>query len=53
MLGGEFVPNIETTEIGYFSLDSLPNVSEDKSNKEQIRMCFDAYKNENWKVQFD
>lgn len=53
LLGGEFVPNIETTEIGYFSLDSLPNVSEDKSNKEQIRMCFDAYKNENWKVQFD
>lgn len=53
LLGGEFVPNIETTEIGYFSLDSLPNVSEDKSNKEQIRMCFEAYKNENWKVKFD
>lgn len=53
LLGGEFVPNIETTEIGYFSLDNLPNVSEDKSNKEQIRMCFEAYKNENWKVKFD
>lgn len=53
LLGGEFVPNIETTEMGYFSLDNLPNVSEDKSNKEQIRMCFEAYKNENWKVKFD
>lgn len=53
LLGGEFVPNIETTEIGYFSLDNLPSVSEDKSNTEQIRMCFEAYKNENWKVQFD
>lgn len=53
LLGGEFVHNIETTEMGYFSLDNLPNVSEDKSNKEQIRMCFEAYKNENWKVKFD
>lgn len=53
LLGGEFVPNIETTEIGYFSLDNLPSVSEDKSNTEQIRMCFEAYKNENWKVKFD
>lgn len=53
LLGGEFVPNIETTEIEYFSLDNLPNISEDKSNREQIEMCFEAYKNENWKVKFD
>ena len=53
LIGGEFTPNIETTEIGYFSLDNLPNVSEDKSNREQIKMCFEAYKDENWSVKFD
>ena len=46
LIGGEFTPNIETTEIGYFDLDNLPSVSEDKSNREQIKMCFEAYKNE-------
>ena len=53
LIGGEFTPNIETTEIGYFDLDNLPSVSEDKSNREQIKMCFEAYKNENWQVKFD
>ena len=40
LIGGEFVENIETTEIGYFSLDNLPNLSNEKSNFEQIEMCF-------------
>lgn len=53
LIGGEFIPNIETTEIGYFSLDNLPNLSDDKTTKEQIEMCFEAYKNENWQVKFD
>ncbi len=51
--GGEFVQNIETTEIGYFSLDDLPSLSEEKTNVEQIEMCFRAKDNENWKVIFD
>ena len=54
VIGGEFVENIETTEIEYFSLDELPNsLAEEKTTKEQIEMCFKAYKDENWKVQFD
>lgn len=54
VIGGEFVENIETTEIKYFSLDELPNsLAEEKTTKEQIEMCFKAYKDENWKVQFD
>ena len=54
VVGGEFVENIETTEIKYFSLDEIPNdLAEEKNNKEQIEMCFEAYKNENWQVQFD
>ena len=54
VIGGEFVENIETTEIKYFSLDELPNsLAEEKTTKEQIEMCFKAYKDENWQVQFD
>lgn len=52
--GGKFVENIETTEIRYFSLDDIPsNLAEEKTNKEQIEMCFNAYKDENWQTQFD
>ena len=54
VVGGEFIENIETTEINYFSLDEIPdNLAEEKTNKEQIEMCFEAYKNENWQTQFD
>ena len=54
VIGGEFLENIETTEIKYFSLEELPsNLAEEKNNKEQIEMCFEAYKNENWQVQFE
>ena len=54
VIGGEFVENIETTEIEYFPLDELPNsLAEEKTTKEQIEMCFKAYKDENWQVQFD
>ena len=54
VVGGEFIENIETTEIKYFALDEIPNnLAEEKNNKEQIEMCFEAYKNENWQVQFD
>lgn len=54
LIGGEFVKNIETTETGYFSLDEIPdNLAEEKTNKEQIEMCFEAYKDANWQTQFD
>lgn len=54
ILGGEFIENIETTEIQYFSLGDLPNnLSEEKSNQEQIEMCFNAYHDKNWQTQFD
>ena len=42
VVGGQFEKNIETTEIAYFSLDELPELSEAKNNKEQIEMCFKA-----------
>ena len=54
VIGGEFIENIETTEIKYFSLDEIPdNLAEEKTNKEQIEMCFNAMNNKNWQVQFD
>lgn len=54
LLGGKFIKNIETTEIKYFSLDELPNnLAEEKTTKEQIEMCFEAYKSSDWKVLFD
>lgn len=54
VIGGQFINNIETTEINYFSFDEIPsNLAEEKTNKEQIEMCFKAYKNKNWQVQFD
>ena len=54
VIGGEFTENIETTEIKYFSLDEIPNnLAEEKTNNEQIEMCFNAYKDEKWQTQFD
>lgn len=53
VIGGEFIKNIETTEIKYFSMDELPLLAEEKSNREQIEMCFKAYNDKNWQVQFD
>ena len=54
LVSEEFVPNIETTEIGWFSREDLPeNLALEKTTKAQIEMCFEAEKAENWKVLFD
>ena len=54
VIGGDFIPNIETIEYAYFSLDDLPNnLAIAKTTKEQIVMCFKAYKDPNWQVEFD
>lgn len=54
VIGGKFEENIETTETKYFALEEIPkDLAEEKTNKEQIKMCFDAYKDKNWKTQFD
>lgn len=51
--GGHFTKNIETTESAYFPENNLPTLAEEKNNEEQIKMCFAAYKNKEWTVQFD
>lgn len=54
VIGGKFEENIETTEIRYFSADELPeNLAEEKTSREQIEMCFEAYTDDNWQTQFD
>ncbi len=53
-LGGEFVSNTETVDSGFFALDELPDsLAVAKSNLEQIKLCFDASKDENWQPVFD
>ena len=52
-VGGAFVPNIETTGSGWFSLEELPPLSEDKCTAEQIKLCFEASQAEHWETQID
>lgn len=51
--GGAFAPNIETSASGYFPPEELPPLAEEKCTEEQIRMCFDACRDDNWRTQFD
>ena len=54
VIDGAFVSNIETTETKYFAKDEIPeNLANEKTTKEQILMCFDAYEAKHWKVLFD
>lgn len=54
LVGGKFRENIETTEIRYFFLDELPdNMAEEKTTKEQVKMCFEAYGDQNRQTLFD
>lgn len=51
---GEFENNIETTGIGFFKKDEIPeNLAVEKCTKEQIIMCFDAYENQDFLTKFD
>ena len=52
-VGGAFVPNIETRDSRYFSVDALPPLAEEKCSAEQVKMCFEACQDSAWAVQFD
>ena len=53
-VGGEFAANSETTGIAYFGLEELPEpLAEEKTSREQIEMCFAAYRSNNWETLFD
>lgn len=53
IIGGRFSPNIETVGSKFWGLEEIPLLAEEKNNMEQIEMCFNAYQNEKWEVQFD
>lgn len=53
VIGGKFQKNMETTESNYFKLDELPLLATEKNNEKQIKMCFDAYKSDNWETLCD
>ena len=54
LLDGEFVKNIETIETKYFSCHDLPeNLAKEKTTLEQIKICFQAFYDDNWQTQFD
>lgn len=53
ILGGSFEKNIETDESDFFSMEDLPTLATEKNNENQIRMCFQAYKDKDWNVIFD
>ena len=51
--GGQFQPNAETTQSGYFAEDGLPVLATEKNTAEQIHMCFAAHHDKNWRTVFD
>lgn len=52
--GGAFEKNSETTEIGYFAPDELPeSLAVEKTTAEQIMLCFEAAKHPEKPVYFD
>lgn len=51
--GGQFTTNIETIGFDYFGINELPELAEEKNNKEQIEMCFKAMQSEKWEALFD
>lgn len=53
IISGNFKPNTETSESDFFSIEDLPELSTERNTLEQIRMCFEAYQDSNWIVQFD
>ena len=53
LIGGKFEKNSETTQARYFDEDALPELAEEKNNTEQVKMCFDAYRADDWQVLFD
>lgn len=52
-VSGQFAPNNETVAADFFAPDALPPLSPGKTTEAQIRMCFQAWQDENWQVVFD
>lgn len=53
IIGGCFKENIETVESRYFGPEEIPLLAEEKNNEEQVRLCFSAYYNPDYEIEFD
>ena len=53
LLGGAFQINHETTESGFFAMDSMPPLDSAKTTSKQVEMCFEAHDNPDWSAYFD
>ncbi len=52
-LEGEFEKNIETVASRYFAMDELPDLTQDKNTRDQVLMCYEAYKADHWETVYD
>lgn len=52
-LGGAFAENDETIASGFFPLEALPPLAEEKTTREQVAICFEANRAERWVTVFD
>jgi ADP-ribose pyrophosphatase YjhB (NUDIX family) len=48
-----FAENSETLESGFFALDNLPQLSVERNNYDQIKLCFEARKHVAFEARFD
>lgn len=53
VLSGAFQENIETVGSAYFDRTALPPLAEEKNNREQVQMCFDAHAATHWETLVD
>jgi ADP-ribose pyrophosphatase YjhB (NUDIX family) len=53
LVGGEARISSETSEIGFFALDELPELSLSRVTPNQIRHFFDHYNHPEWPTDFD
>ena len=51
--GGKFRRNIETTGYDWFTENAMPQLAKEKNTEQQVHMCFQAYRDKAWSVQFD
>jgi ADP-ribose pyrophosphatase YjhB (NUDIX family) len=53
LVKNSFTKNTETLGAGFFSIESLPPLSKNRNNKQQIVMCFEAKKQKLFETIFD
>lgn len=53
LIENNFSANTETLEAGFFPIDSLPPLSQERNTREQIGICFEAKKHKLFETVFD